>query len=715
MGSDVPVDVSLRDCLAATAIVFAPQTEVPRERALIQSAVASLATAFSERIFTKTRAIDEISKHGTLPELRSDVAATLLDKLRTLGYVVAEEGDKYKYHLSRDLLRESTERQASVDKLVESVVDKLFSDLSLTAPIRTLLRERLLLCLAKIMSRFGRQHAFQIAGKADGPVSLERRDVVAVCNDTLRDRALPLTAERLADAIAELFAGRDPAFARFVFSLAQHYYYLRLLGLTGGLDVLNEGVFNGAEFFIDTNLVIPFVFEESRHRRSVLELSELCLRFNITLHTTECGLEELNRVFTARRSDVIKAIELVPDEILTSTRNVFLRAYLAEAEKKPGLKPEEFFSRFADLRDYLKNNWAIEVLDAPVESSHSTPEVNRVKQILQNSSRNVRNIPKGQNALDHDAHVYLLIVAERQQRGDKSAWLITLDSSLPDAALNLDTPHKIPFCMTLDGFLQIMSPYVRADHQQSFAEMFVDVISRHLFRPEEVIDLDDLRMFTEIDLSVRKLPSQDVRTIVRNVKHSMGAQPTTGNKSQLAYEVHKALSDPELLFKTQHEEELKAMKLELDSKQRILEEKEAQAESERKKYSAELEGLRTEFEKRDAERAADILELQRKAEQAARERDDEKQARKGADARATGVARQMQYIVATFGALAALFAIPHYVPLFAQAQYPWLLAYSIAAAAAAAWIAAVFREKITAIIAIACSVFAAIVGIARLL
>ena len=80
------------------------------------------------------------------------------------------------------------------------------------------------------------------------------------------------------------------------FSLTQCYYYVRLLGLDGGLAQLAEERFHGAEFFVDTNLLLAFLFEQSRHHRSALELWELCKQQHISLHITEATLDELRRL-----------------------------------------------------------------------------------------------------------------------------------------------------------------------------------------------------------------------------------------------------------------------------------------------------------------------------------------------------------------------------------------------------------------------------------
>ena len=190
---------------------------------------------------------------------------------------------------------------------------------------------------------------------------------VAICRRAMVDSPIPVfTPEMMADAIAELFARREPHFAQFVFSLTQCYYYMRLMGLDGGLQQLSADRFQGAEFFLDTNLLIAFLFEHSRHHRSVLELWELCQQQHISLHTTESTLEELRRVADYHQS--IKAVfDAVPDDLVDKTHSVFLRTYRYQRKTDLGLTVDAFFESIADARDQLKRGWGVTVLDETVE------------------------------------------------------------------------------------------------------------------------------------------------------------------------------------------------------------------------------------------------------------------------------------------------------------------------------------------------------------
>jgi hypothetical protein len=56
-----------REVLAATALAYAPATDIPRERALAQVAISSLTAAYGETAFTTEQALEEICGHGNSP------------------------------------------------------------------------------------------------------------------------------------------------------------------------------------------------------------------------------------------------------------------------------------------------------------------------------------------------------------------------------------------------------------------------------------------------------------------------------------------------------------------------------------------------------------------------------------------------------------------------------------------------------------------------
>lgn len=268
------------------------------------------------------------------------------------------------------------------------------------------------------------------------------------------------------------------------------------------------------------------------------------------------------------------------------------------------LTPEAFLAIFSNARNVLEQKWHVTVLDERIESSLSKGEIDATRRLLNEHSEQVRHVSKGERSLEHDAHMYYLVIAERARYGDKAAWILTPDTSLPQAAVVLQGADAVPFAMSLDGFLQIMSPYVRSDHQQSFAEMYVELIGRNLFPIEEVLQLEDFLLFTDMELTIHSLPGEDVKKIIRQVKKNLdGKSILTADKKRVAYEVQKALMDPTLKYRVSLEQEIALRDLQLE-----------QAEEDRKRDQAkqqlELERAKKEFgtelaESKAAARASD--------------------------------------------------------------------------------------------------------------
>jgi len=564
------------------------------------------------------------------------------------------------------------------------------------------------------MSAFGRQYVYQSLHRTDDVTTIDRGELVALCRrTTLKKQIHGVPPEKLADAITELFACKDPTFAKLVFHLAQNYYYLRLLGLAGGLDTIAAEQYRDAELLLDTNIAIPFVFPESHHHRSVLELSELALQLNIVLRVTEATLDEYHAVLDNIRTTMVKAFDEVPDDLVEKTHSVYLRAYRDRKAKNPGLTVVDFFQDIIDLRSRLGNEWGITVFDETLESV-SVQDLAKAKEILQKCSVAVRRRKKGDATLDHDAHLYFLVMAERQQNG--KSWLLTRDTSLPAAALELQGATERSFCMTLDGFLQIMSPYVRADHRQSFAELFVELISRNLFPPEEVIELEDFRMFTDFDLSIRKLPGEDVQRVIRRVKHTLGGNFHDVERRKVAYEVQKAISDPTLSYRTTLEREAKALRDALDDTKRIIADKERNISDQESRLASQEERHQSDISALTAEMRSAVGRLEEQVRRTTQQVDTTESAKAALAERHDTLLFWFRFVVATIVAI-PLGMLPWWIPdtWLSMLSYPVILRGAISASVAGLWITVVTRQAFAVIASISIGILAAGLALAKLM
>ena len=129
--------------------------------------------------------------------------------------------------------------------------------------------------------------------------------------------------------------------------------------------------------------------------------------------------------------------------------------------------------------------------------------------------------------------------------------------------------------MSLDGFLQIISPYVRADDQLTFAELFVNLINRNFFPPNEILTLDDFKMFIDNHHSIRHSDPQYIRQVIKKVKDAVDNNLTYEERQkQIAYEVQKILSNPDLKIDDRRDKKIKQQTSEITELGKKIEENE---------------------------------------------------------------------------------------------------------------------------------------------
>ena len=112
-------------------------------------------------------------------------------------------------------------------------------------------------------------------------------------------------------------------------------------------------------------------------------------------------------------------------------------------------------------------------------------------------------------------------------------------------------------------------------------------------------------MFTDMDLTIRALPGEDVQKVIRRVKKVLGGNLDGSNRKNVAYEVQKALTDPTLKYRTELENEVRRLKKDYDSLNDALATKEAA-------HANELDGVRRSLEEYRLSKDAE-LSLQKAA------------------------------------------------------------------------------------------------------
>ena len=601
-------------------MILAPETDTPRERVAAQSALVSLVRRKGSASFTIEAAIDCISRNGELVEFRKGFALQTVENLIKAGKVVrADDSDELR--LADAVAEEVADTKRALDALFDQVLTKLFGPQEESELLR--LRDQLFQCLARLMEQHGRDYAHQLCGKKNG--GLSPKQLHDICEKQLASKN---EAKTIAEAIHELYSSDDRHFSRFVFCLAQNYYYLRLLGLTGGLSYFAKARFSNAVLLTDTNILFAILLPHSPHHRSIVELVELAQDLGITLRVSETSIEEFKQVISIRWTQQGNLFDEVTEELAPHVPDDLLREYRARKRQDNALTVDDFFRPLTDPKAVLEREWGVTVLDHHVEVEEAQEDQIAVRKALDDAVKLSwlgKRKRKTDGALDHDTHLFLLLRSLRSDAGRAPTWILTRDSSLVPAAATLQAKEEIPYCMTLEGFLHVLSPHVRADNQK-FAAAFLDVLRQSLFPPEDVIELDDLRMFADMELSVRAIPTRDVKKIVGRVRDAVGGDMRVVDQKRIQYELRKALADPTLEQRTKLQKENEELSAETERawreaadekvrREQLARDHQNDIEAREARHREEAELLKerhaTELERRAAAHSNEIIQLQK--------------------------------------------------------------------------------------------------------
>src|SRR5262249_17931927 len=107
-----------------------------------------------------------------------------------------------------------------------------------------------------------------------------------------------------------------------------------------------------------------------------------------------------------------------------------------------------------------------------------------------------------------------------ERKSNSKTWFLTRDGSLVQAALRL-TDDQQPFCFSLIGFLQSISPYLTVDEESSFVEAYSNLVVEQILPMELVFDRQDLMVLAEMHEDIQHTPPERVVEAYEYIKRSV--------------------------------------------------------------------------------------------------------------------------------------------------------------------------------------------------
>lgn len=207
---------------------------------------------------------------------------------------------------------------------------------------------------------------------------------------------------------------------------------------------------------------------------------------------------------------------------------------------------DDLFSRFVNAETILGDEFQIGIVDSPWFKQYAgSREVKMRAASLRERSRG-RFHPKTDATAMHDALMINWIKHERERTGRKT-WLLTLDSLLPTELVSGEsTSYHASSAVTLDTVLQWLAPVSSANvsDDEAFATLFSEAVSNMLLPQDNLFDLQDVSLFSQMELDCRALPPEDVEGCLRMIRTQLPSlNPTVArDRERLSYEIQKYFS-----------------------------------------------------------------------------------------------------------------------------------------------------------------------------
>jgi len=534
-----------RALLFSTKIRFSPQLQSIREAAvdkIIQQNL--LLTEDGRGLSVDALLSDVLSLEAGVPTLTVKDAKHSLGRLLASGRVIATAGaPEPTYALSDTARIELWMIQHESEARLGRVCSRMFGHEPDLLPDCSRL---FLQCLTTIFSRLG--EAYVRVLKGDNKMS----DFVGTGTiDQVIQQVAPKESDKaltcLRIALLTFFAEDDPDCAAIKWNLAQNYYIARALGMDASGMLLSREAFDGAVFYLDTNVIIPAIEPKANDHTSAEVLVSACKQLGIELRACQISLDQLRNVTQYNATILPKVAAQVPDALAPKVVGIFFKLYREEVQNSDSVDFDVLFGKFYQASQQLSSIGVTVYDDDWFTEIGSSAEILQLTDALNASLEKRRRRPKRKFSAIHDAALIRWVEKERQA-GHPNTWLITLDSSLSDTSW-VTTSAK-PLAITLDALLQWLSP-MAASANGNFEASYARAIRTLLLPQETFFDTRDFLVFAELDWSCKELPAPDVEKCILSIRANLPLiDPSTAEgRETLSHHIAKFFADPGREFK----------------------------------------------------------------------------------------------------------------------------------------------------------------------
>lgn len=520
--SNSPLSIDERRQLTfASLLRYAPEAVPLRDRILERMILSALLGSTSAMPYRIGRIQSALTLAPSCPLLRPEHLQAVLKGLIQSGKVQQTEVLKrHAYYLTEAASDEVASMVGSGEDMFRPVLMRMLEHSEHLLP-RSVGESICRTFISECFALFGLQIAKTVTGRLTASDILKYADAKAAFAAAVNGHKLsPECLESLSSRCISFLSSTDPDDVRLKFHLSQGYFFAQLIGFCDTkYEILTESAFRGAVLFLDTNVAILGLLRNDRLASQFDELLAVAKRLGIELRITRATVNEIRRVIASRVQQAEKLFGVLPEEVIERSDDQFINAYIDALNVDRTLTPKAFFEPIELVSDSMET-LGISVVESEEDDLIRSRDFSREADVLQEAFNTARGFEKSQDILTHDLAHYALILDERATHA--LTWFLTRDRSLPVAAAKLKGDALFPFCYTLIGFLQTVSPFlISGKEEQGFAGIFSALIKEQILPREQLFNLRELTLLVEMHQDVISTPKEKLIAAIDYVKSAV--------------------------------------------------------------------------------------------------------------------------------------------------------------------------------------------------
>ncbi len=535
-----------RFILSTARIRFSPHSQPVKETA-VDKIIEHILFVY---VIEEGLSLEEIqqtfsSQSGGLSINPSDIKNSLHRLVSNHRILSTLKGNHEVYKLSDEAKEDNDISERQAEARFNAVAAKLFKN---AKEGFSLYIDPFVKSLSIIFSQLGEESVRLIKGDIRGE---ELASIPSTLNEIKKE--FPTIDHALFEnGLLVFFRDSDPEYDAIKWNVAQNYYIAKALGLDPTGAVLSKELFEHAEFYLDTNIIIAALEPKHLVHRNFLAFTNACGQLGITLKVCQLSLNELERWLAYQEDLIQKVIDQIPGAMASKVRSLFYEIYHEKTTTLgEDVNIDELFTSFRDpMQDLEKLFDAQLVDDIWFDTAKTSKPVNTLVKTLQTNYFLKRGHSKGQQQALHDVVLLFWIQRVRRETHNDNVWLLTLDTSLPGTVPS--DSHVTSLGITLDALLQWISPLAVIEAaEDGFTAVFAEMIKNRILPRDRFFVLEDFLIFHEMHMSCKELPVEDVNKCIRYIKVNAPALDPTdpADREKLFYEVEKFFAVPGRKYK----------------------------------------------------------------------------------------------------------------------------------------------------------------------